>query len=135
MRRAVVSAFVVALLVGTAAAFGVTESVKLDRSPVSAPRFTSVFTPPQEEARLSFRLRRTDRLDLVVVDEDGQEVRILAQDKRWSRGRVRVDWDGRDDEGDIVPVGPYRLRVQLERARRTITIPKEVLVDAAPGSA
>jgi hypothetical protein len=135
VRRVAVTAVVLALLGGTAAAFAVTEALKLEYSPVNRPRFDRVFSPTcaceTSVASLSFRLRRSDRLDLAIVSGD-TTVRTLADGVEYPRGRVRVEWDGRDDSGAIVPDGPYRLRVDLAEAGRTIVIPKDVLVDTQP---
>lgn len=123
---------VLALLGGTAAAFTITEALKLERSPLTAPRFAEVFSPtcacPTRVAKLSFRLRQPDRLDVVIVSGE-DPVRTLARDLDRRRGRVRVRWDGRDDAGEVVPDGVYRLRVSLQRVDRTIMFPHEIRVD------
>ena len=132
MRRVAVTVLVLALLGGTVAAFTVTEVLKLERSPLAAPRFDAVFSPtcgcPTQSARLSFRLRGGDRLDLVIVS-DNEPVRTLARDLDRPSGRVRIRWDGRDDAGAIVPDGVYHLRVHMDDARRTIVVPNEIRVD------
>jgi hypothetical protein len=43
---------------------------------------------------------------LVVYNAQGQEVRILVNEKR-STGRYTIDWDGRDDAGNYVSSGVY----------------------------
>jgi FlgD Ig-like domain len=135
VRRVAVTVLVLGLLGGTAAAFTITEALKLERAPIRAPRFDKVFSPtcdcPTRVATLSFRIRSADRLDLVIVS--GQEpVRTLALDLDRPEGRVTVQWDGRDDSGGIVPDGRYRLRIHLEDAERTIVVPKEIRVDTEP---
>lgn len=114
------------------AAFTVTEGLKLERSPLRAHKFDEVFSPtcacPTRFAKLSFRLRHADRLDLVIVSGD-EPVRTLAHDLDRPRGRVRVRWDGTDDAGAIVPDGSYRLRVRVHGVDRTIVFPKEIRVD------
>jgi hypothetical protein len=132
VRRVAVILLVLVLLGGTAAAFTVTEALKLERSPLTEPKFAEVLSPicacRTQVARLSFRLRQPDRIDVVIVsDED--PIRTLAHDLDRSRGRVRLKWDGRDDGGVIVPDGVYRLRVSLQNADRTITFPDEIRVD------
>lgn len=127
---------VLALVGGTLTAFAVTQSLKLERSPLTAPRFDKRFSPvcrcEQSRARLAFRLRKPDRLDLALLDRDGRVVRALGQDRPYERGAVRLLWDGRDGAGLLVPDGPYRLRVHLDRSRRTVVIPNAVLVDSKP---
>jgi hypothetical protein len=132
VRRIAVTALVLALLGGTAAAFTVTEALKLESSPLRAPRFAEVFSPTcaclTRFAKLSFRLRHADRLDIVIVSGE-DPVRTLARDLDRPRGRVRVRWDGRDDAGAVVPDGVYRLRVHVENVDRTIVFPNEIRVD------
>jgi hypothetical protein len=131
-----VTVLVLALLAGTAAAFAVTESLKLERSPITAPRLDKRFSPvcacATDTAELGFRLRRGDRLDAAVVDADGDLVRTLVEDEQHRRGNVVFRWDGRGDAGAVLPDGAYRLRVHLDRARRTIVIPNVVLLDTKP---
>jgi FlgD Ig-like domain len=126
----------VALLVGSVAAFTWTEKVKLDRSPIGAPRFQRQLSPScgcrHASAHLSFLLRRTDRLNVAVVDENERLVRTLAADVERRRGRVKLEWDGRDSAGRIVADADYRLRVRLERTGQEIVIPVTVKVDTQP---
>lgn len=136
MRRLAVTALVLGLLVGTTAAFALTEALKLERSPISRVRFAHVVAPTcgcrHATARLAFRLRRRDTLDALMVDDDGDPVRTLADDSRRDPGRILLRWDGRDDEGAVVPDGTYRLRVHLADDRRTIIAPNRVRVDTEP---
>src|SRR5438477_12199752 len=63
---------VVALLGATAAAFAVTEGLKLEPSPVRSTDVDKVFSPVcdclSRVAHIRFRLRKTDRLTLAIVD-------------------------------------------------------------------
>ncbi len=124
---------VLVLLGGTAAAFAFTEKVKLERSPVTAPAFDREFSPvcdcETNAANLHLRFRRAETIDATMVNARGQSVRILAADERVPKGERTLVWDGRDDEGAIVPDGVYRLRLRLENERRTILVPTSVRVD------
>lgn len=122
-----------ALLAGTTTAFALTEALKLERSPVSRPRFKSVFSPtcacPRETARLAVKLRKADTIDAFMVDADGNSVRTLVSAEPRAPGRTVFRWDGRDDQGAVVPDGTYRLRLHFAKADRTIVIPNTVRVD------
>jgi FlgD Ig-like domain len=122
-----------ALLAGAVAAFTYTEALKLETKPVDKTSFDRWLSPvcgcPHEAAQLSFRLREPKRLDVTVVDGDGERVRVLESGVPHPAGRVRLTWDGRDDAGQIVPDGAYRVRVRLLDERRTIAIPVDVNVD------
>jgi FlgD Ig-like domain len=124
---------VVLLLGGTAAAFAVTQGLKLERSPVLSPRITKVFSPvcdcDRETALVNFKLRKSDRVTLEVVDDEGDVVRTLFERRRFGPVRLEAGWDGRDDAGRPVPDGDYRPRVRLADAHRTIVFPNEMRVD------
>ncbi len=132
------AALVAALLVATAAAFAYTERLKLTPSPILGTRLVSgkVFSPVCEcetdTARLVFRLRRHDRITVAIVDSRGGVVRTLIEDESHRRGRVQVIWDGRDDDGAVVPDATYRPRVKLALNRRTIVLPNPMRVDTVP---
>ena len=127
---------VLALLAATTTAFALTEALKLERSPVTRPRFKSVFSPTcacrRATARLVVKLKKADTIDAVMVDEDGNEVRTLVSDEGRTRGRTVFRWDGRDDQGAVVPDGIYRLRLHFAKGDWTILIPNTVRVDTRP---
>jgi flagellar hook assembly protein FlgD len=133
LRSIAVTILVLGLLGGCAAAFAITEALKLERSPIAGPRFTRWFSPTcaceRQTALLTFRLRRSERVDAVIVDDDGDAVRTLVLGMQHRRGRVSLVWDGLDDVGNVAPDGRYRLRVHLGRERRTILMPTRVFVD------
>ena len=126
---------VLGLLGGTAAAFAVTESLKLELSPISAPRIDKVFSPvcrcDSPRATIRFRLREPDRLTVKIID-GGRTVRTLARARREARGDVTYTWDGRDDAGRIVPEGSYKPEVHLAEGRQTIELPNPIRVDLTP---
>lgn len=133
MRNAVLTALLLVLVGVTVGAFVVTERLKLERSPITAPRFPKEFSPtcdcPTETAKLRVRFRTSDRVDALVVDRTGGAVRTLASDRPVSRGDEVFEWDGRDEAGAVVPDGRYRLQLHLEESRRTFLIPTTVRVD------
>jgi hypothetical protein len=124
---------VVFLRGGTAAAFAVTQGLKLEKSPVLAPRIDKIFAPGcdcrKETARVSFKLREGDRVTLEIIDADDEVVRTLIRGHRFGAVRVSPGWDGLDDAGRVVPDGDYRPRVRLADAHRTIVFPNEIRVD------
>jgi len=124
---------VVALLGGTAAAFAVTQGLKIEPSPILAPRIDKVFSPvcdcDSRVATIQFRLRKPDRVRLQIVDGDGDVVRTLVAGLRLRRGTVTYTWNGRDDQGRFVGQGVYEPRVHLTDQHRTIDLPNEMRVD------
>jgi hypothetical protein len=129
-------ALALVLLIGSAAAFARTERLKLAPSPVAKPKFERHISPTcgcrHATAQLSLLLRGPEQLDASVVDSDGDHVATLAEGQDLAAGRASFKWNGRDDEGQVVSDGLYRLKVRLEHDRRTILIPKAILVDTSP---
>jgi hypothetical protein len=123
---------VIALLGGTAAAFAVTQGLKIEPSPILAPRVAKVFSPvcdcDTRVATIGFTLRKPDRVRLEIV-RDNVSVRTLVSGRRLRRGKVQYTWNGRDDLGRFVPQGVYKPRVHLEGQHRTIDLPNEMRVD------
>jgi hypothetical protein len=134
LRRFLPVAVVVFLLGGTAAAFAVTQGLKLEKTPVLSPRITKTFSPvckcDSEDAEVDFKLRKGDNVTLEVVDGNGDVIRTLFRNRRFPAGRLDAGWDGRDAAGRIVPDGDYRPRVRLADAHRTIVFPNEMKVDS-----
>ena len=124
---------VLALLGATAAAFAITERLKLERSPVTGTRVDRVFSPVCECARnvavVSIVLRRRETVTLDILNRSGRSIRTLVQNLREPAGRVSYTWDGRDNLERVVEEGVYRPRVQLERNGRTIVLPNPIRVD------
>lgn len=133
MERLPQTLIVLALLGATAAAFAVTERLKLERSPITGTKVDRVFSPVCECARdvavVSFVLRRAGKVTMDMLDGDGKRVRRLVQDREEQRGRVSYTWDGRDDSERIVEEGVYRPRVELDEHGRTIVLPNPIRVD------
>jgi FlgD Ig-like domain len=135
LARVASTVLVLGLLGGTATAFAVTESLKLQLSPITAPRIDKVFSPVCDcetaRAEIRFRLRKADRLTVSIVD-GGDVVRTLVRSQAEPAGEVEYSWDGRDDGGEVVPEGSYRPRVHLAEERRTIELPNPIEVDVTP---
>ena len=125
---------VVALLAATLAAFALTQGLKQQKSPVFRTDVDEVFSPVCDcktgSATVAFRLRRSDRLDVTILDGD-EIVRTLTAGERFVRD-VKLKWDGRDDEGRVLPEGTYRPRVHLRQERSTITFPNDMRIDVTP---
>lgn len=134
MPRIATILLLLALLGGTSAAFAITQTLKDERLPTGLPRFDRRVIAPtcdceNDRVRMRLRLRSPDRVTAEIVDADGEPVRVLMQDEEVPAGRLRLVWDGRDDAGEVVSDGRYRLRVELEREGRSILLPTTVAVD------
>ena len=124
---------VVGLLVGAAAAFAVTERLKLQRSPIYATKVDKLVAPDcrcaRKHALVGFRLRKPDRVSVAIVNGDDEVVRELLPARPLSAGWHAFFWNGRSDGRAIVPDGTYKPRVHLSAAHRTILLPNPILVD------
>ena len=135
--RVLVAIVVTFLLGGTAAAFALTEQLKLERSPVFRTFLSTKLLGPNCHCRqhglvkIGFVLRKPDTLTVVIVDSNGQVVRTLLS-RGYRRGHVRFAWDGRNDFGGIVPAGTYKPRLHLAHDHRTILMPNPIRVDPTP---
>lgn len=131
MARLASTVLVVALLASTVAAFALTQGLKQQKSPVFRTDVDDILSPvcgcETESATIAFRLREPDRLDVTIVDGD-EVVRTLTQNEPFERD-VALEWDGRDDAGNVLPEGEYRPRVHLQRDRSTITFPNDMRID------
>ncbi|MGZ4256224.1 MAG: FlgD immunoglobulin-like domain containing protein [Gaiellaceae bacterium] len=131
--RVLVAIVVTFLLGGTAAAFALTEQLKLERSPVLRTSVGKLLGPNCRCRRfgtvdIGFVLRKPDTLTVVIVDSHGHVVRTLLS-RGYRRGHVQLPWDGRNDFGGVVPAGTYKPRLHLAHDHRTILMPNAIRVD------
>jgi hypothetical protein len=135
LARTLSTLLVICLLGGTAAAFAVTQGLKLDKSPIYGTDVGKRVSPAAgTEARIAFRLRESDAVTVSVVDEDGEVVRTLLPQERFRPRRFSLSWDGRDDAGRALPEGEYRPRIRLADERTTTTLPNDIELDTTPPS-
>lgn len=145
-RRVPLGAALFGLLLVTACALAVI--VVRSRSPdlvleVCAPNpdtalvFSPQATNGPSEAMLDFFVRESDP-DARISIVDGQEdvVRVLDEWVGLEAGeRVTYVWDGRDDAGEYVPEGRYRLRVDLPERDREMVWPRRLVFSSDPADA
>jgi hypothetical protein len=130
LARFLPAVLVVGLLGGSAAAFAVTERLKLERSPILDTRVGKVVSPASgNRARIAFRLRISDSLSVAIVNSRGDVVRALVSSHHVGAGRKKFRWNGRNDAGAFVRDGTYRPRIHLAKQHRTILLPNPIAVD------
>lgn len=133
--RVLVAIVVVGLLGGTAAAFALTEQLKLERSPVYRTRVGKLLGPNCRcglaSIPIRFVLRKRETLTVKIVDSNDRPVRTLLDSGPRPRGVQQFRWDGRDDAGRVVPAGTYKPRLHLARDHRTILMPNPIHVDTS----
>jgi FlgD Ig-like domain len=132
VRKLAPTILVAALLVATATAFAVTEHLKLEDSPVINTAFPPLFSPRLVEERIGFRLRREEDIQLDIADSNGEIVKQGVGSGVFGQAYHQFAWDGRDDSGQIVPDGIYRVQLTLKDEDRTIEFPRTITVDSTP---
>jgi hypothetical protein len=132
--RVLSTAVVLALLAATALAFVVTESAKLEKSPIFGTKVTALFSPSgvtQKTAEIGFRLRTTQRIEAWIQNSAGKRVRLLQAPRTFKHGtHVDLVWDGFTDSGTVVPDGVYLPVVKL--SHRIFVLPSEIRLDTKP---
>ena len=122
------------LLVATAAAFAITEHLKLIKSPVFGTEVSNLFSPvchcPTGTARIQIRLRHPDHVTVTIVDSSGNQVAQIASGVFLpAKRRDHFVWDGRTDARTLVPDGIYHPWVHLAHARHTFQFTNNIVVD------
>ena len=114
-----------ALVLATFGAFFLASQLKSRPALLDDIRLMRFFSPngdgERDEQDISFTLDETGPADIDVVDADGARVRRVAEGVAIVPSRrVRVRWDGRDDDGARAPDGQYRMRVILRSEGRAV---------------
>src|SRR5215207_8705053 len=87
----------------------------------------------RDTTTIGFDLSEPASVSFMVVDAEGTEVRRIASDRRLAGdAKHRWAWDGRADDGAVVPDGTYRMRVVRRDESRVIDSVKEIDVDTVP---
>ena len=130
------------LVLATVAAFVLTQSLKQE-----VPVVLRFATSPQDispngdrvrdTTKVGFDLSEPAEVSFSIIDSDGNELRRLFDDRRLAGDtRHRFTWDGRDDDGNRVPDGAYRMRVARRKEGRVLDSIKKIRVDTVrPGVA
>jgi FlgD Ig-like domain len=135
LQRLLTTAILVGLLVATAAAFAVTERLKLTKSPISRTRVypKTGFSPKCGCARgkttIRIALRRADDVTVRILDSRRRSVRDIVDGLSAARGINIFRWDGRTDANVIAPDGSYKAEIHLAGQHQTIVLPNEIVLD------
>jgi hypothetical protein len=138
MTRPLVRTVFAVLVLATGAAFLLTQQLKSGEPLVL--RFATKpahFSPNGDRYRdtteIGFDITEPASVTFMVVDAEGNEVRRIVSERRVAGdAKHRYRWDGRDDVGQPVPDGTYRMRVVRRDESRVIDSAKEITVDREP---
>jgi hypothetical protein len=128
---------VLLVMAGSAAAFAISEGLKVQKAAITAVQIpTRTFSPvcdcPTDRVTIAFHLTRSDRMTVGIVDSHGQIVRMLVGNKLFGRGKHHFTWNGLTGVGAVVPDGVYEPRIRLHRAGKTLVLPVPITVDTTP---
>ena len=124
------------LVAATIAAFFVTTRLKRSTPVVKQLTFARYISPNGDGRHdfvdVGFQIKKPDEITLTVESDDGDEIRVLARDRKLGAGRHRLRWNGRTDAGTVAPDGVYRLKVGLRKQGRSVASRRKLFVDTTP---
>jgi hypothetical protein len=135
LQRVLTTVTLLGLLVATAAAFAITEHLKLEKSPISGLAVPQkLLSPtcdcPTDTASISIKLRRPDRVTVTVADSADRTVSTLASGMSLPAHVAHIfSWKGRTATGAVAPDGVYHPVVHLAHARHTYSFLNRMVVD------
>ena len=138
MDRPVVRAVFALLVLATIAAFFATQQLKSEfplviRFAAKPKQISPNGDHYRDTTQVGFDLSRPAKVSFSILDSEGNEVRRLVQDRQLAgSSHNRFTWNGRNDDGDVVPDGIYRMRVVRRDEGRIIDSVKEIRVDLQP---
>lgn len=126
------------LAIATTTAFVVTQSLKTEfpvvlRFAVKPIAFSPNGDGVRDETTVGFDLTERAEVSFSIVDVNGAPVRELLDEVELAGdAKHRYSWDGRDDDGAVVPDGTYRMRVSRRKEGRIVNSYKTIEVDTEP---
>lgn len=95
---------------------------------------TQVFSPNEDarrdQATVSIRVLKASTVSL-NVRRDGNTVARLITDREEAPGWVRVTWDGRSDDGEVLPDGAYAFQLRARSGEKRFNASRRVVLDTA----
>ncbi|MFL5915650.1 MAG: hypothetical protein ACJ752_08450 [Gaiellaceae bacterium] len=134
MQRVLTTVTLLGLLVATAAAFAITEHLKLIKSPIYGTLVTKVFSPvchcSTSTAAVRIRLRHPDHVTVWIVDSGHHRVATIVSGFHMvARHAHSFSWDGRTSAGTRAPDGVYYPWIHLANGRRTFRFINRITLD------
>jgi FlgD Ig-like domain len=139
LQRVLTTVTLLGLLVATAAAFAITEHLKLIKAPVYGTLVSKVFSPichcSTSTAAIRFRLRHSDQVTVRIVDSHHHRVATVDSGFHMvARHAHSFAWDGRTSSGQLAPDGVYYPWVHLEHGHHTYKLINRITLDTkVPG--
>jgi hypothetical protein len=136
LQRVLSTVTLLGLLVASAAAFAITEHLKLIKSPVYAPQVTRYVSPicgcATDRATISVKFRRRTVVTVRIVDAHQRPLATLVSQRSVPRGQGTWTWDGRTAGGARVPDGTYRPEIVLPHRTYLLSVDRITVDTTAP---
>jgi len=134
LQRVLTTVTLLGLLVATAAAFAITEHLKLIKSPVFGTLVSKELSPvckcATDKATIRIRLRHSDHVTVTIVDTGGRKIATIASGEHMEARRPKsFFWHGRTNAGGLAPDGVYYPWVHLAHARHTFRFTNRIVLD------
>jgi hypothetical protein len=130
LQRVLTTVVLLGLLLATAAAFAITEHLKLIKSDLYEPKVSKTFSPVCHcPAEISFKLRRPDSVTVTIVDSNRNVVDTLPTRNVPKNALVTFRWNGDTSAGVATDGSVYQPRVALANDRHTILMPNKITAD------
>jgi hypothetical protein len=132
LQRVFTTVTLLGLLVATAAAFAITEHLKLIKSDLFGTEVSKVLAPgcdcATSKAIVRIRLRHTGHVTVTIVDSAGHKVATIASSVLvHARSPQHWPWDGQTDAGGRAPDGVYHPWVHLPH--QTFQLANNIVLD------
>jgi len=136
LRRLLPPAVLLGLLIATAAAFAITERLKLEQSPVYGTEISRYLSSTcgcaRGRAKILIKLRQRDVVTLTIQDARRGLIDTLATGSARPRGLNVFYWNGRTDNAGHARDGTYYVEVHLAHQHRTLLLPNRIMLDTVP---
>ncbi len=68
------------------------------------------------EVKIQFSVAKTEKINLMILNENGQVIKHLINGSTIEAGNFQLNWDGKDNLGNQVSVGNYRYVIEGEKS-------------------
>ena len=94
----------------------VSENVFIPNTNILYQNYPNPFNP---STIVKFNLREIENVSIKIYNILGKEIKLLL-DNNLPAGEYTTQWDGKDDEGNILPGGVYFIQMTAGKYRQTI---------------
>lgn len=112
---------------------GKTAIYEIDKAPpgvndknLSNSSFHILPNPFKKSSVISFQVPAKNIIRLQIYNTTGRLIKALLKTQKFEPGNYKLKWDGKDDNGNLLPSGVYF--VKLDRGKRLTSITRKVII-------